>query len=382
MKSTVPGLICRSMPAVGLLALGLLIGGSGCQKKAPPAAETATPAKAPAAPPKEDKVVVTVNGAPITESQVQQNLDLQYKPILAKYAAQAPQLAAQQEKVFRENVTQELVTRQLLEEQAKAAGTQVTDDELMAEMTRQLAARQPPMTIEDFQKAVESQGVDFEAMKGRLRQGLKFHKLLESKVPVPPATEADAKKYYDENAKEFQVPEQVQASHILISTRPADPKADPNQAKVQAKQKADELLKKIKGGADFAALAKENSDDPGSKAQGGDLGLFPRGPMVKPFEDAAFKLKVGEVSDLVETQFGYHIIKVTGHQDPNQIAFEKAKAQLIDRLTEQKRQEEIDKYIQSLRKDAKVVFSAGSEPSPPPVARPKLAAPADANAKK
>ena len=116
------------------------------------------------------------------------------------------------------------------------------------------------------------------------------------------------------------MPEQVRASHILISTKPIDPNADPNQAKAQAKDKAEELLKKVKDGADFAALAKENSDCP-SNAQGGDLGLFPRGQMVKPFEDAAFALKVGEISDLVETQFGYHIIKVTEHQDPNQITF-------------------------------------------------------------
>jgi peptidyl-prolyl cis-trans isomerase C len=390
MKSTVAGLAYRFLPAAGLLTIGLIIGTSGCQKKAPPAADTAAPAKATATATsatdskKEDKVVVTVNGTVIKESQVQQLLDLQYKPILARYAAQSPQLAAQQEKIFREGVTKNLVTRQLLEEQAKAAGIQVTEEELTAEMTKQLAAQKMPMTIEQYQKAVTDQGGDFEAMKALLRQGLRFHKLFETKFAANVgATEADAKKYYDENAKEFQMPEQVQASHILISSRPTEPNADPNKVKVQAKQKAEGLLKKIKEGADFATLAKENSDDTGSKVQGGDLGLFPRGPMVKPFEDAAFSLKIGEVSGLVETQFGYHIIKVTGHQDPNQVSFDKAKAQILEQLSQQKRQEAADKYIESLRAGAKIVYVATPDAPAPQPARPQIIPmPADANSKK
>ena len=156
-------------------------------------------------------------------------------------------------------------------------------------------------------------------------------------------TEADAKKYYDENVKEFQVPEQVRASHILI--RPADPNTDPNQAKAQAKHKAEELLKKVKGGTDFATVAKESSEDPTTKDQGGDLRLFSRGLMYPTFENAAFGLKVGQVSDLVETPFGYHIIKVTEHHDPNQIAFEKAKTDIISGLTRQKKQEAAKKYV-------------------------------------
>ena len=132
-------------------------------------------------PPKEDKVAVTVNGTPIMESQVQRYLDLEYKPLLAKYAAQAPQLAAQQEKIFRENITQNLIIRQLLEEQVKQAGIQVTQAELTAEMTKQLAGLNPPRTMEQYKKIVEEQGGDFEAIKGILTDRLKYSKLFESK---------------------------------------------------------------------------------------------------------------------------------------------------------------------------------------------------------
>jgi peptidyl-prolyl cis-trans isomerase C len=400
MKSAVAGFVrCISL-SVGLLAVGVMIGGSGCQKKAPPASDTAAPAPAPASStpaeaPKEDKVAVTVNGTPIMESQVQRYLDLEYKPLLAKYAAQAPQLAAQQEKVFRENITQNLITRQLLEEQAKQANIEVTPEELTAEMTTQLSNLNPPRTIEEYKKAVKEQGGDFDGIQKILTDRLKYHKLFESKfASTTKATDADAKKYYDENVKEFQVPEQVRASHILI--RPTDPNTDPNQAKAQARAKAEDLLKKVKGGADFATVAKESSDCP-SKAQGGDLGLFSRDKMVKPFADAAFAMKVGDISDLVESPFGYHIIKVTEHHDPNQTTFEKAKTEIIGQLTERKMQEAIDTYVKSLRQSAKIVSASGpaapapqatepkivvpAAPAPQPTA-PKIVAPADANAKK
>jgi peptidyl-prolyl cis-trans isomerase C len=385
MKITVAGLIHRSCALMGLCAVVLLAGSSGCEKKGPTAAEKSTPApapSAPAAPPQEDKVIATVNGTNIMESQVQSRIDGEYKPMLAKYAAQSPEMAAQQEKMLRQALTNSLVVECLLNEEARKANIVVTDADLTAEMTQRLAAMNPPYTLEQYQKIVEAQGGNFEAAKrGHMRE-LKYSRLFEAKFGGTIAvTEADAKKYYDENIKEFEVPEQVRASHILVSTKPADPNADPNQVKVRAKQKAEELLKKVREGGDFAALARENSDC-GSKTQGGDLGLFTRDKMVKPFADAAFTMKVGEISDLVETEFGYHIIKVTEHRDPNQIAFDNAKTSIIDRLTQQKRQEAARKYVDSLRQSAKITFpSSPAAPAPKPP-QPILVPPADANSKK
>jgi peptidyl-prolyl cis-trans isomerase C len=377
----------RSCALMGLCAVVLLAGSLGCQKKGPTAAEKSTPAptpapKAPAAPPQEDKVIATVNGTNIMESQVQSRIDGEYKPMLAKYAAQSPELAAQQEKMLRQALTNSLVVECLLNEEARKAKIEVTDADLTAEMTKRLAAMNPPMTLEQYQKIVEAQGGDFEATKRGHARELRYSRLFDAKFGGTLAvTEADAKKYYDENIKEFQVPEQIRASHILISTKPTDPNGDPNQVKVQAKRKAEDLLKKAKEGADFAALAKENSSCP-SAAQGGDLGSFPRGQMVKPFEDAAFALKVGQISDLVETEFGYHIIKVTEHQDPNQIAFDKAKTNIVEQLTQQKRQDAARKYVDSLRQSAKIVFPSGPAAPAPQASQPIIVAPADANAKK
>ena len=118
-------------------------------------------------------------------------------------------------------------------------------------------------------------------------------------------TDAEIKTWYDGHKDRFQQPEERRASHILLASE--------KQGKDKAKSRAEELLKEVqKNPAAFADLAKKNSDDPGSASKGGDLGFFARGMMVKPFEDAAFKQKEGEISGIVESDFGFHIIKVTG----------------------------------------------------------------------
>ncbi len=116
----------------------------------------------------------------------------------------------------------------------------------------------------------------------------------------------EIKAYYDKNPKEFEAPEEVRARHILISPDPAE--KDQGKAKEAARKKAEGIIKEIKGGAKFASIAKKHSMDPGSKGQGGDLGWVKRGMMVKPFEDGLFALKKGEISPIVESGYGFHII--------------------------------------------------------------------------
>ncbi len=127
-------------------------------------------------------------------------------------------------------------------------------------------------------------------------------------IPKMQTTEDEAKKFYDENASKFQGNEQRHASHILIGfSATSSP-----EAKAEAKKKAEQVLAEVKKNpAKFAELAKKYSQDPGSAEKGGDLGTFARGSMVKPFEDAAFSMKQGEISGLVQSDFGYHIIKLT-----------------------------------------------------------------------
>jgi peptidyl-prolyl cis-trans isomerase C len=142
----------------------------------------------------------------------------------------------------------------------------------------------------------------------------------------------------------------VRASHILIGI----PQNADAATKQQAKAKADALLKDLKAGKDFAATAKANSQDPGSAPNGGDLGYFEQGQMVPPFEQAAFALKPGEMSEVVETQFGYHIIKVADKQESKVVPLEEAKGQIEEYLTQQNRHAQTELFVNALRAKAKV----------------------------
>jgi peptidyl-prolyl cis-trans isomerase D len=146
-----------------------------------------------------------------------------------------------------------------------------------------------------------------------------------SKTVVPAA---DVQRYYNDNIAQYQTPEQVRASHILLNTGGKDEAA--------VRKQAEDLLAKVKAGADFAALAKQYSEDEGSKANGGDLDYFGRGRMVPEFETAAFALNPGQVSDLVKSQFGFHIIKVTDKKAAVTRPFDEVRSQIEDLLKRQR----------------------------------------------
>ena len=142
----------------------------------------------------------------------------------------------------------------------------------------------------------------------------------------------ELRKYYEENAARYTTPEERRASHILIKADKGAPAAD----RAKARAKAEALLAELKKNpAAFAELAKKNSDDPGSAERGGDLDFFARGAMVKPFEDAAFALKPGEISPLVETDFGYHIIQVTAVRGGEKRSFEAVRAEMEEEVKRQ-----------------------------------------------
>ncbi len=164
-------------------------------------------------------------------------------------------------------------------------------------------------------------------------------------------SDADIKAYYERNLKDFELPEMVKAKHILI--RP-DPRAkDKEKAKRDARAKAELILKKIKNGGDFSKLAAMYSQDPGSKKQGGELGWFQRGVMVKPFENAAFALKKGEVSGIVETDFGYHIIMVTDRKEAGVMPLADAQDLIKKTLGMQKARSKAREMAVSLEKSFK-----------------------------
>ena len=162
-------------------------------------------------------------------------------------------------------------------------------------------------------------------------------------------TEEESKTFYDSNPQLFQQPERIKASHILIKV---DEGAS-EEKKAEARKKIKEIQQKVEKGEDFAELAKTYSEGP-SAPRGGDLDFFGRGQMVKPFEDAAFSLEPNETSDIVETQFGYHLIKVFEKQPPQKIAYAEVKDRIDNHLKNQKLRTERQLYFDKLKKDAKI----------------------------
>jgi len=312
-----------------------------------------------------DSVAVTLNGVDITESKLQEII----KPQLERMAQQGKQLspafAQALEKQLRQQALEQIIVGRLLEEKVKEANIVVTEEEVINQIKEILAAQRPPLSLEEYKNKAAEYGQDFDEVKQQFQKRMANLKLMEAqwagRINI---TEEDAKKYYDENPAQFEVKEQVRASHILIKPDTAVSGADPNQAKAEAKAKIQDLLEQIKNGADFAELAKANSDCP-SAAQGGDLGFFPRGQMSPPFEKTAFAMELGHVSDIVETQLGYHIIKVTDHKDASTTSFEQARNSLIRQLTLKKQTEFANKYIESLKAAANIVYPPGKEPTPP-----------------
>jgi peptidyl-prolyl cis-trans isomerase D len=174
-----------------------------------------------------------------------------------------------------------------------------------------------------------------------------------------PVNEADLKTYYEQNAARLAGQEERRASHILVAV----PKGASAEVKAKAKAKAEELLAQVrKDPASFAEVAKKNSQDEGSAAQGGDLDFFTRGAMTKPFEDAVFALKnKGDISGLVETEFGYHIIKLTDIKAPKQRSFEEVKPELEAEVRKQQAQK---KYAEAAETFSNTVYEQSDSLKP------------------
>jgi peptidyl-prolyl cis-trans isomerase C len=161
-------------------------------------------------------------------------------------------------------------------------------------------------------------------------------------------TEEDLKKHYTANEKQYTDPEQVKARHILIKVATGAPEEE----KKKAKEKAEGLLKRLKEGEDFSKLAEEFSEDPTSKKKGGDLGFFPRGRMVKPFEDAAFSLKNGQISGVIETQFGYHIIKMEDRKEAKVKPFEEVKEAVKTQVESEMGRLKVEEFVKKVTQEA------------------------------
>jgi peptidyl-prolyl cis-trans isomerase C len=298
-------------------------------------------AATPAAPPAD--IAAKVNGETISYEQLDNEFQARTR---VPFAMVKDNPQAQQ---IRKQVLEQLVDGILLIQEAEKQQLTVTS-ETVEERFKTIQDRFPSPEV--FNQALSTRGLTADALKqdirkGALRQEI-IHKEVISKVSV---TAEEMKTFFQTHPDKYKQEEEVHARHILIKVDANAFQEDDQKAKDQAST----ILAKAKKGEDFAGLAKQYSEDT-SKEQGGDLGYFGRGQMVPEFEEAAFGLKVGEISDLVRTQFGYHIIKVEEKKESKALSYEEAEGQVKDDLTREKAIARYQEYVGGLRQKASITI--------------------------
>jgi peptidyl-prolyl cis-trans isomerase C len=290
-----------------------------------------------------DSRAAEINGIVITKEQFEKELSIH----LDRVSRQGRQISDDQLASMKEDILDGLIERELLYQASQRAGIKIEDMEI-DEQLEGIKKRFPSEA--DYKNALSKMNLTEDEVKSQINRGLAIRKLIDqqitSKIII---TETETKAYYDGNLQMFKQPEQVKASHILIKVDAGAAEAQ----KTEARKKIETVQQKVKDGGDFAELARQYSEGP-SKTRGGDLGYFRRGQMVKPFEEAAFAMKTNEVSGIVETRFGYHIIKVYDKKPEQTLTYADVKDKLNERMKQEKVEKEANQYINQLKKDAEI----------------------------
>ncbi len=278
------------------------------------------------------KTLVTVNGEEIKEADLVKRLDI---------LGFIYQMEIDRD-LYGEEILDQLIEEKLLLQEVEKKEINVDQEEIdtqYSEFTSMLAMSyggQDTMD-EEMQKA----GLSDDDFKGLIADLTTISGLIDSVTGDVQISDDAVRTYYDDNPDEFITPESVRASHILVKEEAV----------------AQEVLEKLQNGGDFAALAKEYSVDEANSDSGGDLGYFTYGDMVEEFEEAAFALDVDEISGIVETEFGYHIIKLTDYMEENALTFEEAKELVRQRLISIEQEKIFATYVDSLWDTAEIVRS-------------------------
>lgn len=231
--------------------------------------------------------------------------------------------------VAKDKLLDMMIDEKLQLKKASEMGISVSDEEVDTEIEN---AKKYFETQEKFDEFLKGQNMDLDYFKESVKKDMTISKLIEKLTENVSITDDEVKKYYDDHQNEFM---SVKASHILLDT----------------KEEAEKILQRVKAGENFNELAKQNSKDPSAKENSGDLGYFRHGDMVEPFEKAAFALKPGEISDIVQTDFGFHIIKV---EDSKLDKYEDVKEELKSSILNDKKNAEYDKLLADMRSNAKI----------------------------
>ena len=306
-----------------------------------------------------DDVLVTVNDVNITRGEVD-------KRIAGMLGPQAETLPPEKLTEIRHQLDQRaldsMIAEALLTKEVEKQNVVIKDEEIDEALTQLKGSLPPEVKLEEYLKTI---GLTEKDLRESVGKNLRIKKLIEQQVAdIAAPSEKEIEAFYADNAEKFQVPESVEARHILIAVKPEDDEAAKAQKKVKAEKIREQLVEKK--GENFAAIAAEVSDCP-SKSKGGMLGVFGRGQTVLAFEEAAFNQKVGEIGPVVETSFGYHVIEVIDRKEAREAPLSEMSERISNYLVAQKKDEAVKEYIESLKAAATIVFhdekSGGTNPA-------------------
>ncbi len=271
--------------------------------------------------------------------------------------------------MMREKVMSELIVKALLNEEMDKRKITASKEEI-EKTEKDIISRFG--SREQLNQILKSNGVTYDQFKKDLIDEIKLKKFVDS-IAMVSVGEKEAKKYYDENIDKFKYPQRVRASHILIAANPEQISAklkeqnkeltdEELEAKTKeqmdlAKKTAEALLAKVKKEpSSFAKIAKENSQDAATAVRGGDLGFFAKDEMVEAFANKAFDMKPNNISEVIQTPYGYHIIMVTDRSEAGQLSFEESKKDIISYLESQDKVDILKNKIEALRREAKIEY--------------------------
>lgn len=293
--------------------------------------------------PVEDYTVAVVNGSAIKYAEYKQELDSTYR----QFHETGQLVDGTMYEQLKGEILESLINLRLLYQHSQTKGIQANDSEVESYYQARVA-KYPSKS--DYRKSIKEAGLTDSDIKMRIRRTLGAQKFVEAYIaPKVTVSEAEVQAYYEANPNEFEHNVLVHAAHILIKVSPLAE----DETKRKAKEKLLEIRAKVLAGADFAEMAKKYSEGP-SKANGGDLGYFGYAQMAPTFETAAFSLRPGEISQVVSTQFGYHLIKVYDRKPAGKESLEEAAPILKSRFKKERIDKLLRQVVDQLRAEATI----------------------------
>lgn len=300
------------------------------------------------------KVVATVNGVEIQSKTIAFQLNRAMRESQKNFTPD------EQRKIIVAIVDKEIV-RELVHQEGKSEKVTVDPQAVDKEFK---GIMEPYKNREEFDKALKARGLTEEELKQSIKVDLTAKKLIDDQVRGKvKITDEDVKKYYESNKEKFFRPDSFRASHIFIAIYPPELVKTSTEKELHARQeeldkvaekKINSILEELKAGGDFAALAKKYSHDAGSAPKGGDLDFIYKGVFDPAFDEAISKMKAGDVSEVVKTSYGYHLIKLVEIKPAEQASYAEMEVAIQKHLFMEKAQEKVGHYLLGLRKKAKI----------------------------